>query len=378
MTTLKDTLTINGMNLRNRIALPPLTTNYGSSDGHVTDHVIEFLTRRAKDVGLVIVEAATVREDGRIVSGSLGLWDDDHVSGMRRLSDAIKTSGAAPVAQINHAGARCFPTGGDMQGASPSGFAFRPDVEAFPMSQTQMDTMISNFAAAAVRAKDAGFDGVEIHGAHLYLISQFLSPLTNQRTDRYGGDASGRATFALEVLDAVREKVGKAYPILFRLNAVELVEGGQPPEDALEISDLLAKAGVDALDVSLISRGSWREVDGKTLLAPASAFPKDEPFGANMERVKQIKDRTGLPVIGVGKLGDQETATRAVTEDMMDVVAIGRQMIADPDAAGKILAGKAEDIIPCQECMTCFKSLGKGIPLTCKVNRDLPGASQKE
>lgn len=378
MTTLKDTLTINGMNLRNRIALPPLTTNYGSPDGHVTDHVIEFYAERAKDVGLVIVEAATVREDGRIVSGSLGLWDDAHISGMKSLSDAIKASGAASVAQINHAGARCFPAGGDMQGASPSGFAFRPDVEAFPMNQKQLDTMISDFAAAAFRAKNAGFDGVEIHGAHLYLISQFLSPLTNQRTDRYGGDASGRATFALEVLEAVREKVGKAYPILFRLNAVELVEGGQPLEDALEISGLLAEAGVDALDVSLISQGSWREVDGKTLLAPASAFPKEEPFGANIDRVEQIKDRTGLPVIGVGKLGDLDTANRATSGDMMDVVAIGRQMIADPDSAGKILAGKGEDIIPCQECMACFKSLGKGIPLTCKVNKELPGADKEK
>jgi 2,4-dienoyl-CoA reductase-like NADH-dependent reductase (Old Yellow Enzyme family) len=246
------------------------------------------------------------------------------------------------------------------------------------MSQEQIDTMISDFAAAAVRAKEAGVDGVEIHGAHLYLISQFLSPVTNQRTDRYGGDARGRATFALEVISAVREKLGKGYPLLFRLNAVEYVEGGQPLTDALEISQLLKEAGIDALNVSLISQGTWREVDGKTLLAPASAFPKEEPFGANIEQVRQIKDRTGLPVIGVGKMGDQETATRAVADGMMDMVAIGRQMIADPDAAGKILAGKGEDIIPCQECMACFKSLGKGIPLTCKVNKELPGAAKEK
>ncbi|MDZ7699645.1 MAG: NADH:flavin oxidoreductase [Deltaproteobacteria bacterium] len=378
MTKLKDSLTINGMQIQNRMVLPPLTTNYGSPDGHVTDNVIAFYTKRAKDVGLVIVEAASVREDGRIVAGSLGLWDDDHISGMTRLADAIQSSGAAAVVQINHAGARCFPSGGDMQGASPSAFAFRPDVEPMPMSQEQIDTMVADFASAAVRARDAGFDGVEIHGAHLYLISQFLSPLTNRRTDRYGGDARARATFALEVIDAVREKVGKAYPVLFRLNAVEYVDGGQPLRDALEISQLLKNAGVDALNVSLISQGSWREVDGKALLAPASAFPKDEAFGANMNRVKQIKDRTGLPVIGVGKMGDEDTATRAVANGMMDMVAVGRQMIADPDSAGKILSGKGDDIIPCQECMACFKSLGKGIPLTCKVNKELPGAAKEK
>lgn len=378
MTTLNDSIEINGMRLKNRLVLPPLTTNYGSPDGYVTDNVIEFYAGRAKDAGLGIVEAATVRGDGRIVAGSLGLWDDGHVSGMARLADAIQSSGAAAVVQISHAGARCFPSGGALQGASPSAFAFRPDVEPIPMSQEQIDTMVADFAAASGRTKDAGFDGVEIHGAHLYLISQFLSPLTNQRTDRYGGDARGRATFALEVFDAVREKVGKSYPLLFRINAVEYVDGGQSLADALEISQLLKEAGIDALNVSLISQGSWNEVNGKTLLAPASAFAKEEPFGANIEQVKQIKGRTGLPVIGVGKMGHEDTVTRAVADGMMDMVAIGRQMIADPDSAGKILVGRGEDIIPCQECMTCFKSLGKGMPLTCKVNKELPGAAKEK
>jgi len=375
MPTLHDQLTINGMQLRNRVVLPPLTTNCGSPDGQVTDGVVQFYKERAKDVGLVIVEAASVRSDGRIVPGSLGLWEEGQVAGMARLADTIKKSGAAAVLQINHAGARCFPAGGEMQGASPSGFALRADVVPFSMSPKQIDAMVSHFAAAAARAAEAGFDGVEIHGAHIYLISQFLSPLSNQRDDRYGGDARGRATMALEVVKAVRERLGTNYPILFRLNIVEHVEGGQTLVDGLEVSRALAEVGVDALDVSLVTQGSWQEQDGKRFLVPASAFPKEQPPGANIPLVAQVKEATGLPVIGVGKLGNA-MAAKSVKGSLMDLVAIGRQMIADPGSAGKILAGKERDIIPCEECMACFASLRKG-PVFCKVNRNLPWASDE-
>ena len=370
MPTLHDAVTINGMELRNRIVLPPLTTNNGSHDGQVTDGVIQFYKERAKDVGLVIVEAASVRNDGRIVSGSLGLWDEGQMAGMARLADTIKASGAAAMVQINHAGARSFPSDGEMVGASPSGFSFRADVTPFAMSLKQIDTMISDFVAAAGRASEAGFDGVEIHGAHFYLISQFLSPLTNLRDDRYGGDARGRATLALEVVKAVRERLGKKYPLFFRFNVVEHVEGGQTLSNGLDVGRALSESGVDALDVSLVTQGAWQEQDGKKILAPASAFSKEEPSGANIPFVAAVKEATGLPVIGVGKLGNA-TAIKSVEGSFMDLVAIGRQMIADPDSAGKILAGRESEIIFCKECMACFASLRKG-SVRCKVNRNLP------
>ena len=374
MDTLQHEVMINGMRLRNRIALPPLTTNYGSLEGLVTDEIIQFYKERSKDVGLVIVEASAVRDDGRLVPGSLGLWEDDQVDGMARLADSIKKLGAAAVVQINHGGARCFPSGGEMQGASPSGFAFRPDVDPITMSQTQIDCVIANFAEAADRAAEAGFAGVEIHGAHLYLISQFLSPLTNRREDRYGGDARARATFALEVIGAVRKRLGSDYPVLFRFNAVEKVEGGQTLDDALVISRLLADAGIDALDVSLIANSIWKEIDGRRFLFASSALPKEQPAGANLSIAAAVKEATGLPVIAVGKLGEGNIAGESVRDLPIDIVAIGRQMIADPNAAEKILAGKAGEIVSCEECMTCFATIGRGVPMACKVNRDLPGS----
>lgn len=372
MATLRDELIINGMHLRNRIALPPLTTNYGSPEGLVTDEIIQFYRDRSKEVGLVIVEATAVQSDGRIVPGSLGLWEDGQVAGMARLTDSIEKLGAAAVVQINHAGARCFPSGGETQGASPSGFAFKPDVEPISMSQTQIDRVVANFADAAGRAAEAGFSGVEIHGAHLYLISQFLSPLTNRRNDRYGGDARGRATLALEVVRAVRERLGMSYPIFFRLNAVERVEGGQTLEDALVVSRLLADGGVDALDVSVIANSSWKEVDGRRFLVASSALSKRQPAGTNVSLAAAIKEVIGLPVIAVGKLGERGVAGESVRDLPIDIIAIGRQMIADPDTAQKILTGKSSEIVACEECMTCFATIGRGVPMACKVNRNLP------
>lgn len=373
MTTLQDEVIINGMKLRNRIAMPPLTTNYGSPDGMVTDEIIQFYEKRSKDVGLVIVEASAVQSDGRILAGSLGLWQDEQIPGMARLADTIKKLGAAAFVQLNHAGARSFPSDGEMQGASPSDFAFRPDVTPLTLNPAQIDQVVQSFADAAGRAVEAGFDGVEIHGAHLYLISQFLSPLTNRRNDRFGGDARERATLAIEVVRAARQRLGKNYPIIFRLNAVEKVEGGQTLKDALAVSRLLADEGVDALHVSLIANSSWKEVDDKRFLVASSAFPKGQPAGENVSNAAAIKEATGLPVIAVGKLGEGNVAAESVRDLPIDIVAIGRQMIADPDTAGKILAGKSDEIVPCEECMTCFATIGSGKPMACKANRKLPG-----
>jgi 2,4-dienoyl-CoA reductase-like NADH-dependent reductase (Old Yellow Enzyme family) len=377
MTGLGDQLTINHLHLRNRLVLPPLTTNYGSSEGMVTKEILQFYRERSKDMGLVIVEATAVRGDGRIVPGSLGLWEDAHISGMRQLVDTIKQQGAAAAIQVNHAGPRCVPCGGEMQGASPSGMPFRPDVEPLIMTIQQIEQLTNDFADAVGRAAEAGFDSVEIHGAHFYLISQFLSPLTNQRKDLYGGNAKGRATIAFEIIEASRERVGHDYPLMFRLNAIEKVEGGQTVDDSVIVSRLLEDAGIDILDVSGIAKSSWKEHEGRQYLAASSALPKDDPSGANVYLAQKIKQAVGLPVIAVGKLGDAKVASAAISESNIDMIAIGRQMICDPDTAGKILSGRGDQIIPCDECLKCFATIGRGVPMACKVNKNLPFADQK-
>jgi len=291
---------------------------------------------------------------------------------MAELVKSIKEQGAFTVVQLNHAGSRCIPLENEIHGFSPSGIPFRADVKPVTMNAADIEQLVDDFGRAAVRALEAGFDGVEIHGAHFYLLSQFLSPLTNQRHDRYGGDAKGRATLALEVVRTVRDKLGQNYPIFFRLNAVENIEGGQTLKDALVIGKELADAGVDVLDVSIIAHGGWKEIDDQKLLVGSSALAKDQPSGANVDLAATFKKRIGLPVITVGKLGDEAAALEAINNKNIDLIAVGRQMICDPKTARKMLDENYGDIIPCDECLKCFATIGRGDPMACKVNRNLP------
>ncbi|WP_457552633.1 oxidoreductase [Desulfobacula sp.] len=372
MTLVNSSLTIKNMSIRNRLVLPPLTTNYGSLQGLVTKQILDFYRSRSKDMGLVIVEATSVQSSGRIVPGSLGLWNDSQIPGMAELVKTIHDQGARAVVQLNHAGPRCPAGQKEKHGFSPSGVAFRPDVEPIVMTVQDIEQLKKDFSQAAIRAVKAGFDGVEIHGAHLYLLSQFLSPLTNKRDDRYGKDARGRASLALEIVRNLRRELGLDYPIFFRINAEERIDGGQTLEDALFIGRLLADEGVDVLDVSLIAKGGWKVSDNKTLLMGSSALPKDQPSGATIAFTAAFKEKTGLYVIAVGKFGQGRAVFKAVENEKIDMVAIGRQMICDPQSAGKILDGRQEDILLCDECLTCFATIGKGLPLGCKINKNLP------
>lgn len=374
MTPLSSEFKLKDLKIKNRLVLPPITTNYGSSKGQVTEAIFDFYKPRAKDVGLVIVEATSVHATGRIVPGSLGLWDDSQISGMSKLVKVIKKQGAMAMVQLSHAGQRCPPVPGKRHGFSPSGCAFRPDVVPIVMNEEDIGQLIRDYSNAAARARQAGFDGIEIHGAHLYLISQFLSPLTNQREDRYGGDAVSRARLALEIVKETRKRLGPGYPIFFRINAEERIKGGLSPEDAILTGRLLKDAGVDLFDVTLIAQGGWKEIDGKAYLSGTSALPKELPSGANIPLAAAFKKAIGLPVMAVGKFGIGPAAAAAVEKENIDLVAVGRQMICDPGTAGKMLSGSDQDIIACEECLKCFISIGKAQPMACKVNPDLPGA----
>ncbi len=374
MPNLSDPMVINGMRLRNRLVLAPITGCYCTTDAEVTDASLGFYVQRSRDVGLAIVEAATVRADGRGNPRSLGLWSDAQGESVAKLATAIKAEGAAAVIQLSHAGGRSVPVEGGLRGPSPSGVAFRPDVEPTVLGFSQIADIAGDFVAAAVRARDAGFDGVELHGAHFTLLGQFLSPLTNHREDRYGGSAAGRATFSVEVVRAIREKLGPDFPILFRLNAMETVEGGQTPEDAAVIARLLEEAGVDAIHASLATV-SWKKIDGKAYLQSTAALAKDKPRGGALQYASVVKKAVQVPVIAVGKIGARE-ARAAVQDGMADMAAIGRQMIADPKAAGKILSGRDEEIVQCKECLSCFNSIGKGMPIVCSTNRNVTGTPE--
>jgi len=371
MKKLEDAFKIRNMTARNRLVLPPLTTNYGTENGYITPEILRFYKARAKQMGTVIVEATAVCPEGRIVPGSIGLWEDGQVQGMTKLANTIKTEGARAVVQINHAGAKAWPFKTMHSWIAPSNIACRLGISARPASIDEIKSVIQAFADAASRAKKAGFEGVEIHGAHFYLLSQFLSPLTNFRTDRYGGTIERRAALAVEITSAVREHLGPDDPIFFRINTVENLEGGMTPNDAVRIGKLLAEAGVDVLDLSLAVQGTWKEEEGRKILITTSAYAKDETPGGVVDLAAKVRNECGLPVIVVGRLGSKTSARQALKAGA-DLVAIGRQMICDPDTAEKILSGRDDQILTCEACQTCFACLGKGKPVRCKQNKKLP------
>jgi 2,4-dienoyl-CoA reductase-like NADH-dependent reductase (Old Yellow Enzyme family) len=372
MNALKTTFELGKIKLRNRLVLPPITTNYAAPDGTVTTDILSFYDKRSANVGLTIVEACAVNAAGRIVPNSLGLWSDRQISGLKDLVRVIHSQGAAAVIQLNHAGPRCFPDNSLKQGFSPSGIAFRPDVDPYTMDKHDIIKLADDFTNAAVRACDAGFDGVEIHGAHLYLLSQFISPATNKRDDEYGGDIAGRVKTAVDIVANVKENIPSNATVFFRINAEERIEGGLTANESVTAAKLLKKAGVDIFDVSLIAYGGFKEVEGKIVLVGSSALPKDKPPGDNVELTAAFKKHVGTPVIGVGKFGAGPEANTAVEHQGIDLVAVGRQMICDPESAGKMLDLRQDDIIGCDECLACFASIGKGSPLACKKNKTLP------
>jgi len=371
MNKLEDQLKIREMTVRNRLVLPPLTTNYGSEDGLITPELLRFYKARARQMGIVIVEAAAVSPEGRIIPGGIGLWEDGQIQGMAELVQAIKAEGAGAVIQINHAGAKAWPFETMDSWIAPSDIACRPGIAAKSASLDEIKRVIQAFTDAAVRAKKAGFDGVEIHGAHLYLLSQFLSPVTNLRTDQYGGSIEGRAALAVEITRAVRKNLGPDYPIFFRLNVLENLEGGMTPDEAVAIGKLLAEAGVDVLDLSLAVQGTLKEDGGEKILITTSAYAKDETPEGVVDLAARFRTECGLPVIAVGRLGSTSAARQALGAGA-DLVAIGRQMICDPETAEKILSGRDDQILVCEACQACFACLGKGKPVKCKQNKNLP------
>ncbi len=371
MNKLEDQFKIREMTVRNRLVLPPLTTNYGSENGYITPEILRFYRVRSRKMGIVIIEAAAVRPEGRIIPGGIGLWEDGQVQGMAELAQTVKTEGARAVIQINHAGAKAWPFETIDSWIAPSNIACRPGITAKPASLNEIKRVIQAFVDGAVRANKAGFDGVEIHGAHFYLLSQFLSPLTNFRTDQYGGSIKGRAALALEITSAVRESIGPDFPIFFRLNALENLEGGMTPDEAVVIGKLLAEAGVDVLDLSLAVQGTWKKDEGRKTLITTSAYAKDETPGDVVDLAARFRAECGLPVIAVGRLGSKSGVQQAIGAGA-DLVAIGRQMICDPDTAEKILSGRDDQILECEACQACFACLGKGKPIQCKQNKNLP------
>ena len=353
---------IGKINIRNRMVMPPMGTNYAAGDGFVTGRLAGYYEARAEGgTGLIIVEVSAVAPEGKAISREIGLWGDKFIPGLRYLAASIKKHGARAAIQLHHAGRQTTARATGFQPVAPSEIAC-PVCRDTPraLSIDEITGLIEAFAHAARRAREAGFDAVEIHGTHGYLINQFLSPYSNRRTDEYGGSPGARRRFPLEVCEAVRRAVGADYPIIFRMNANEGVEGGITPEEGRDFAAALEQAGVDALHVS-------GGVYGSPLAIIPTMYDPPLPLAGY---AADIKSEVEVPVIAVGKIHDPETAEQLIAEGEADFVSLGRALITDSHFARKIELKQVSNIRRCIECnQLCIDPLlFDDAPVSCIYN----------
>ncbi|HEX77567.1 MAG TPA: FAD-dependent oxidoreductase [Dehalococcoidia bacterium] len=355
---------IGTMTLKNRMVMPPMVTNFNSEEGFITDRTLAWYEARARGgVGLVITEAACVQAPiGRGWRYGLVADDDKFLPGLSRLAEAVHRQGAKLAMQLHHTGraGRAAITGLDPVGPSPIPEPVADAPTPRELTTEEIAQIIECFARAAERASKAGFDAVEIHGAHRYLGAQFLSAASNQRQDVYGGSLENRARFLIEVVKAVKGRVGKDFPVWCRINGQEYgIVNGLTPSESRRIAQMLEAAGADAIHVSA---WGWGVENHR---APVTDSPLPGPF-AHLAR--GIKRAVRVPVLAVGAL-TPELGERLLREQSADFICFARGLIADPELPQKIASGRLEEIRPCIVCQTCVHRIRDGqSDLVCSVN----------
>ncbi len=328
MSKLFSPISFSGLTLRNRIVMPPMATASQPPGGAVKDDGVpgkptikHYKERAAKGLGMIIVEHTYVSKKGKAHRNQLGIDKDKTIPAFAELVHAIKVGGAVASIQLSHAGAVADPEVICSEPLGPSDVAV-PNRDRKPKTMTFEDIsqVIGEFALAAKRAKLAGFDAVEIHAAHAYLLTQFLSPLTNKRTDKYGGNHENRARLLLEVVDAVQHQVGLDFPIFVRLGCSDGIDGGIKPEDAAKTAHMLEKAGVALIDVS----GAF-----------IGAEPNNPMPGYFVSKGFAIKKRINIPLMVTGGITEPSLAQSILVEGKADLVGIGRALLNDLDWALK-------------------------------------------
>lgn len=335
----------------NRIVMPPMVIFKVEGSDWLPDEVhLDYYRRRANaGTGLIVVEATAVHPEGRLQPSQLRAWDDSHIPGLASICTAIKSESrsATAIVQIHHAGANTVSQSIDgHHPVAPSPVMARRPRSEMPreLADAEIDDLIEHFAGAAKRVIEAGFDGVEIHGAHGYLLSQFLSPAYNRRTGRWGGPSvAEKMRFPFAVARSAREAIGPKALISYRLGVVEYIENGLPLEQGIEAAKLLESSeSVDVLSISHgMGGGDWPPV------------PEGFEFSPLMYTGYEVHKAVKLPVIAVGGIRTAEDAERALKFGVSDLIAVGKAMLADPDWAKKALAGKDSEIIRCLACKRC-------------------------
>jgi len=353
---------IGSLNLKNRMIMAAVNTDVGTMDGFVTDATLAFYEARAKGgVGLIVVEVGSIEHP---VSKSnfrqLGINDDKFLPGMTDLTRVIHKHGAKAAIQLHHAGRKAFTvfTGGP-QGVAPSPVPITGGEVPRELTLKDIKRLIGLYAEAAERMRKAGFDGLEIHSAHGYLPAQFLSRAANKRQDTYGGSLENRQRFLLEVIKAVRKRVGPTYPLWCRLDGMEFnMEDGITRQEAKKTAKVAVSAGLNGIHVS----GYGDSATVNFTEAPIVHKPGNLiPLAAGIKKIVDV------PIIAVGRV-TPEAGEKTLREGKADFIAMGRQLIADPDTPNKLASEDMQDIRKCIYCDVCVNQFYMGQPIACAIN----------
>jgi 2,4-dienoyl-CoA reductase (NADPH2) len=376
---------IGKMELKNRIVQSAMGTSLEREDGFVDDRIKGFYEERAKGgVGLIVMGIGAIdHPDGKVLPGQLGLSNDKFIPGLKEMTEAVHSHGAKLAIQLQHGGklatedmchgcqpfsSSCvpLPMGDALQDMGAveiprlaERFANMPaKLETVALTVEQIHQIVEKFAKAAKRVKEAGIDGVEIHAAHGYLLSEFLSRSCNKRTDEYGGDLKNRARIVLEIIKAVRDRVGTDYPVWCRIDGREFrIEDGITTEDGIALACMLEEAGVDAINVS-----GYGGIRGGFYDAPI-VYPQ----GNLVSLAEGIKKVVSIPVIAVGRIS-AELGEEILRQGKADFIAMARAILADPEYPNKVASGNMDDIRPCIQCYHCVSQAFWGEPVFCSVN----------
>ena len=394
---LASSASIGKLQLKNKIVMAPMGSNFAGEDGHTTEQLESYYEERAKGgVGLIILETSAITwPAGASMPYMIGFSKDEFVSDLKSLTQRVHQHGAKIAAQLNHSGKIAqedtiagrpipVPSIPKSQPSDMFGLLTQDEIMNFikaggpdgkgpryhEMTVDEIKEEIKNFAKAAKRAKMANFDAVEVHAGHGYLISSFLSPAVNKRTDAYGGTTEKRARFLVEVIEAIKREVSDDFPVLVRLDANEYrIEGGITPKDFLITSMLAEKAGADALDVSSYGNTSKG-------IAFTEAPLVHEP-GGFLKFARMAKDKVSIPIIAVGRI-ELDVAENGLKNNDFDFVAMGRKLLADPGLPNKISSGQEHLIRPCIYCYVCVSQIFINKPMMCAVNSQLGNEHRNE
>lgn len=350
MGNLFDETAINGMTLKNRIVRSATWEGMCEQDGRPTEKLINWYRDLARGgTGLIISGYTFVRPEGKQMPGKMGIHTDDFATDMKALTKAVHDEGGKICIQLVHAGGQTDMLNAGRQPLAPSAV----QVEQFPempaeLTKDEIDEIIAAFGEAARRAKEWGFDAVQLHGAHGYLINQFLSPLTNRRNDEYGGNIENRCRFLFQVYQAVRDRVGDNYPVLIKLNAADNLDGGLEQADGLYAAKKLSEAGIDAIEVSAGTPASGEHSPARTKIDG----PGKEAY--NLEFARKIKNAVTCPLMVVGGMRSYDVAEKAVRDDGMDYISFARPLIREPWLAKRWMEGDRSPA-KCISCNGCFK-----------------------